>query len=70
MENLIRVSLYENIDGSWSYGVNIGPGPGGTHKIGTGHDYDSAARLAKSGAKTAKRFLETGQIARAPRRKN
>jgi hypothetical protein len=40
---------------AWSYSVQI---KGGFHKIGTGHDFASALGLARSGIKSAKRYLE------------
>lgn len=62
---MITVNLYESTNGSWAYSVNIDDKG---HKIGTCHDYNSAARMAKSGVKSAKRFLETGQVARLPKK--
>lgn len=62
---MISVKLYEYVGGTWQYAVDI---DGKTHKIGTGSDYNSAARMAKSGVKSAKRFLETGQVARLPKK--
>ena len=64
---MITVNLYESSNGTWQYSVNI---DGKGHKIGTGHDYNSAARLAKSGVKSAKRFLETGKMAPLPKKLN
>ena len=63
---MITVNLYESSkNGAWHYSVNI---DGSGHKIGTGIDYNSAARMAKSGVKSAKRFLETGKMAPLPKK--
>jgi hypothetical protein len=62
---MITVNLYEASHGKWHYSVNI---DGSGHKIGTGCDYNSAARMAKSGVKSAKRFLETGKMAPLPKK--
>lgn len=59
---MITVNLYETTDGSWAYSVNIN---NKVYKIGTGHDYNSAARMAKSGVKSAqrlRRFTEQTQV--------
>ncbi|MCK9435332.1 MAG: hypothetical protein M0R32_11125 [Candidatus Cloacimonetes bacterium] len=40
---------------SWAYSVSIGEG---LHKIGYGHTYAAAEKLARSGVKSAKKYLE------------
>jgi hypothetical protein len=62
---MITVNLYESVTGSWGYSVSIDEK---IHKIGICRDYNSAARMAKSGVKSAKKFLETGKEARLPKR--
>lgn len=40
----------------WAYSVSIGDG---IHKIGNAESYESAARLAKSGVKSATKYINS-----------
>ena len=53
----IAMSIQEDPERkAWAYSVEI---LGGFHKIGYGHDFESALRLAASGARSANKYLKS-----------
>jgi len=54
---VIKVSIQqwpERGPNTWAYSVSIDKA---VHKIGAAHSYDAAAKLAKSGVRSAKKYL-------------
>lgn len=58
---VISIHLYQEPSrgkDTWAYSVNIAKG---VHKIGYGHDLNSAISLARRGVKSAEKYLKTAK---------